>query len=97
MSRHPKGWKVAKELRECLRGLDGVDSATPRGKPAHIPADCPECGRRLVLVDRGAEDPGDIWYDEWECEHCQAGILMDWPQEAFDELAKLAEQVKGEE
>lgn len=96
MSRQSKKWRVAKELRECLRGLDGVDSATPRGKPAHIPAECPECGRRLELVDRDEEDPGDIWYDEWECVDCQAGILMDWPEEAFEELAALAEEAEGE-
>ena len=49
-----------------------------------------------ALVDRDAEDPGDVWYDEWECPRCQTGILMDWPEEAFKELAKLAERAKGE-
>jgi hypothetical protein len=88
--------KVKDEMRECLANLDGVDACTPREKPAHIAADCEDCGYPLELVDRDADDPGDIWYDEWECPRCKTGILMDWPEEAFKELAKLAERVKGE-
>lgn len=75
---------------DMFKELPGVDSETPRGKPFHIDAKCPQCGTELVLHDLlDAKDPvsvESIWYDEWACPKCDDGIYHDWPEAAVLEL-----------
>ena len=84
---------------DVFKPLSGVDSDTPRAKPFHIPAECPQCNTVLVLHDLiGAEDPvavESIWYDEWACPKCNDGIYHDWPEEAVRELASRFKTDEG--
>lgn len=82
---------------DAFKALPGVDSETPRAKPFHIPAECPQCNTVLVLHDllHAESPPESIWYDEWACPKCDDGIYHDWPEEAVREMAARLKTDEG--